>query len=333
MLITAVLLIMLTACSGEDGSADPGDSAEAGNIAAEGSAASAEEDGASEDQESAAASDEGGTRSSGGGYKVPEFRDAVFNEGAAEGNGDVLVDLSSVSQGYVALHCYTDGKIKFQVIKDALTVTYSVVCGKDQVFPLQSGDGHYEFKVMKNVVDSKYAELYSCSADVVIPDEFDPFLRPSQYADYKKDSQCVQQAASFAGEAADAGDFVNRVYSYIAENVTYDEVKAQSVTSGYLPDPDSTMDEKKGICFDYACLAASMLRSQGGPTKIIFGYVAPDDIYHAWNKFYTEDDGWQLAEFKMRGNDWNRIDITFYANNAGSRFIGDGSNYTEAYEF
>ena len=103
--------------------------------------------------------------------------------------------------------------------------------------------------------------------------------------------------------------------------------------SGYLPVPDSTMSEKKGICFDYASLAASMLRSQGVPTQIIFGYVAPDDVYHAWNKFYTEDGGWTLAEFKVSGSDWNRIDLTFYANGASSKFIGDGTNYMEAYTY
>lgn len=275
-----------------------------------------------------------GKKNSGETYKVPEFRDAVFHAENAEGNDEVLVDLSSCSIGYVAIHLQpTDVKIKFQVIKDEETITYTAVSGIDQIFPLQSGDGYYQFRVMKNIGDNKYVELYSCGMDVVIPDEFDPFLRPNQYADYNTGSECVKLAASLAAESADQEEFINKVYSYVVKNIKYDTPKAESVQSGYLPVPDSTLKEGKGICFDYASLAASMLRSQGVPTQIIFGYVAPNDLYHAWNKFYSEKDGWKLVEFKVTGKEWNRIDLTFYANKAGSKFIGDGSNYAEAYKF
>ena len=270
----------------------------------------------------------------GGGSWEPEFRSSSFDSSAAEGNDEVMVDMSSVSKGYVAIHCEpTDTKIKFQVIKGDLTVTYSVVTGKDQIFPLQSGDGNYVFRVMKNITDKKYAELYKCEAQVTIADPLDPFLRPNQYADYTQNSECVKFAGSLAEGSASKQDFIAAVYDYIVKNVTYDREKAATVQSGYLPVPDDTLSTKKGICFDYASLAASMLRSQGVPTQIIFGYVSPNDVYHAWNKFYTEEGGWQLVEFKVNGGDWNRIDLTFYAGNAGSDFIGDGSNYMEAYAF
>jgi hypothetical protein len=124
-----------------------------------------------------------------------------------------------------------------------------------------------------------------------------------------------------------------KVYEYICDNITYDKEKASSVKSGYIPDPDSTFKEGKGICFDYACLAASMLRRMGIPTKIIFGYVEPDDLYHAWNMFYTEEDGWSSVEFKVDPKDWSRIDLTFSANGEDGDFIGDGSNYTDVYQY
>ena len=268
-----------------------------------------------------------------GGYTVPAFRDAVFNESEAEGNEEAQVDMSSCAYGYVAMRCTSSSKIKFQVLHGETTYTYSVVTGEDQIFPLQCGNGHYTFKVMENIRDKKYAELYKCEADVTIADPFDPFLRPNQYADYTEQSACVKKARTFADSASSAEECVAQVYEFVCDNVTYDKAKAETVKSGYLPDPDQTMKDGKGICFDYASLAASMLRSQGIPTKIIFGYVAPDDVYHAWNKFYTEDGGWTLVEFKVSGKDWNRIDLTFSANGADSRFIGDGSNYMEAYEF
>lgn len=279
------------------------------------------------------AADAAETQEPEGSYEIPEFKDAELDEEEAEGNGEAMIDTSSVSEGYVAMRADTDSKIKFQVIKDDITYTYSVVNGEDQIFPLQSGDGYYEFKVMENITDNKYAELYKSEADVAIEDPFDPFLRPNQYANYTEESECVIKAHEFAENASSTQDFVKSVYDYVCKNVTYDDVKAANITPGYLPDPDATLDEKKGICFDYACLTACMLRSQGVPTKIIFGYVAPDDIYHAWNKFYTEEDGWTTVEFTVNPNDWTRIDLTFSANGANNQFIGDGSNYAEAYEY
>ena len=87
---------------------------------------------------------------------------------------------------------------------------------------------------------------------------------------------------------------VGAVFDYICENVVYDKEKAQAVqtTTGYMPVLDDTLRTGKGICFDYASLVAGMLRSQGIPTKMVFGDVSPDDIYHAWNMFYTEETGW-----------------------------------------
>jgi transglutaminase-like putative cysteine protease len=168
---------------------------------------------------------------------------------------------------------------------------------------------------------------------VKLKDEFEPFLRPNQYADYSKDSKCVKQAKKLASSSSDEKDYISKVYDYINERIKYDKKKAASMDTGYIPEPDSTLAEGKGICFDYASLAASMLRSMGVPTKIIFGYVEPNDLYHAWNMFYTEEDGWTSVEFKVNPNDWNRIDLTFSANGEDEEFIGDGSNYTDVYKY
>lgn len=268
-----------------------------------------------------------------GDYKVPKFRDSIFDEGSAQGNNEVKVDLSSVSQGYIALVANSDARLKLQIIKEDSTYTYDVTQGEKQVFPLQSGSGHYDVKVMKNISGNKYYELYTCQADVKLKDKFQPFTRPNQYADYSKKSDCVKQAAELAAEATCESDFVAKVYDYVCGNVTYDYELAENVESGYIPDPDKTLSTKKGICLDYACLAASMLRSQGIPTKIIFGYVAPDDLYHAWNMFYTKKEGWVTVDFKTKSKDWSRLDLTFAANGENDEFIGDGSNYQDVYQY
>ena len=205
-------------------------------------------------------------------YTAPEFRDAQFHEAAAMIGDRVKLDVSCLAEGYVAVSAVSDMRLKFQVVKDETTYNYDLPSdGTPGIFPLQGGNGSYRFRVMENVVDKKYSELYSFTCDVVMQDEFQPFLRPSTYINYNRDSACVRKAAELAAAASDELGLVSAVYNYVCGQVTYDREKAASVKSGYLPVPDETMTSGKGICFDYAALAGAMLRSQGIPTKMIFG--------------------------------------------------------------
>ena len=259
---------------------------------------------------------------------------AAFHPEQAEGSSNAMIDLSAVSEGYVAVSAISNKRLKFQVLKDGSTYNYDISSeGEPSIFPLQCGDGAYTFRIMENVSNKKYALRFGTSCEVTLLDEFQPFLRPSDYSDYTEQSECVRKAAELAGECADKLEVVSAVYAYVCKNIRYDSVKAASVRSGYLPDVDETYLTGKGICFDYAALAAAMLRSQGIPTKIIFGYVAPRDLYHAWNMFYTEESGWVTVSFEVSEKSWNRMDLTFSAGGASSNFVGDGSNYTDVYSY
>lgn len=269
-----------------------------------------------------------------GAYTAPPFAGSAYHPELAEGNGSVGIDLSAVGQGYVAVAAVAENRLKFQVVKDESVYNYDIASdGTPSVFPLQCGDGSYRFRVMENVVDSKYAELYSTTRDVTLDDEFQPFLRPNDYIKYSQDSLCVRKAAELAAGAEDELALIGAVYAFVCQTVRYDTAKAASVRSGYMPDPDETMQTGMGICFDYASLAGAMLRSQGIPTKEIFGYVAPDGLYHAWNMFYTEQTGWVTVSFEVSGRQWQRLDLTFAAGGADASFIGDGSNYSDLYVY
>ena len=265
-------------------------------------------------------------------YQAPEFASSGFDPDAAQGENGVLIDLSGTGKGYVAVLANGDTRMKFRVEMGEQVYDYNLPSdGTPTVYPLQSGDGSYTFRALTNTVDNKYAEAYSTTAQVQLEDEFQPFLRPSQYVDYNEGSRCVKVAAGLAAKQPDALGVVNAVFGYICENVTYDKEKAATVNKGYLPDPDETLGGGKGICFDYASLAAAMLRSQGIPTKVVFGYVQPDDLYHAWNMFYTDESGWVTVNYEVNEGSWSRLDLTFSANGADAEFIGDGTNYTDVY--
>ena len=300
LFITILLCLFLTACGGSTGSA--------------------------------ASSGGGGSTNAEGDFK-PEYHEAEYHDDSAQGNSEVQVDLSCVSQGYFGLLANSSAKLKLQVFKGDETFTYDVENGIPQLFPFQCGDGTYTIKVMENVSGNQYYELYSTSASVSLEDPLAPYVRPNAYADYDENSDCVKEAAKMASTATSEEDFVGQVYDYICKHVKYDYKEAETVSSGYVPDPDEVMGTGKGICFDYASLAASMLRSQGIPTKIIFGYVAPDNLYHAWNMFYTEEKGWTTVEFSVDPGDWTRVDLTFSANGQNADFIGDGTNYQDVYQY
>lgn len=265
-------------------------------------------------------------------YQSPPMALSVFHSELAEGGSGVSIDLSAVADGYVGVSAQSESRLKFQVIKDELTYTYNIASdGTPSIFPLQCGNGQYTFRVMENVGGTKYAMLYAVDRDVTLTDEFQPFLRPSDYSNYTAESACVNRAKELASGCSDNLEVVSAIYSFICRNIRYDVAKATTVGTGYIPNVDATLKSGMGICFDYASLAAAMLRSQGIPTKIIFGYVAPDDLYHAWNMFYTEKSGWVAVQFAVSDRSWNRIDLTFSANGADAAFIGDGSNYSDLY--
>jgi len=125
---------------------------------------------------------------------------------------------------------------------------------------------------------------------------------------------------------------VAAVYDYVVGNLVYDYDRAATVKSGYLPELDRVLEEKKGICFDYAALMAAMLRSQEVPCKLVVGYAG--STYHAWISVWTEEDGWIDGAIFFDGHMWKRMDPTFASSQQRSEeimeFIEHG-NYTVKY--
>lgn len=265
----------------------------------------------------------------GGGYTAPPMQTSVFDAQSAEGDNGIQIDTSHVSQGYVAASAVSTSRLKFQVLFGDIKYNYDLPSdGTPQCYVLQSGSGVYTFRVMQNTTEDKYAEVYSTTVSVQLENELVPFLRPSQMVDYTAESECVAKAAELATQASTESGVVANIYEYIQNNIVYDTQKAETVQSGYLPDPDETLRSGKGICYDYASLAAAMLRSQGIPTKLITGYVQPGDLYHAWNMIWLEETGWITVKIEAPAHSWERIDLTFAAG-ASAAYTGDGTGYTD----
>lgn len=250
---------------------------------------------------------------------------------------DVLtVDVSRTGQGYVMVR-YTGSSDQASIrITGPDQVAYKYFLAPSDSYtslPLTGGNGSYEIDGYEHIADSRYSVLFRENMEIQLEDELLPFLYPSQYVSFTAASRAVSLAASTAADAGDDLDAVGAIYHYVIENISYDEEKARSVTSGYLPDIDETLETGKGICFDYASLTAAMLRSQNIPTRLEIGYSG--DIYHAWISVYTEETGWidRIIEFTEGG--WTRMDPTFASGNGNSKavltYIGDGTHYQTLY--
>ena len=268
------------------------------------------------------------SQTSGPAYERPELALSPFDQAAAGGENGVSIDASSLAKGYVAVSATASTRLKFQISFEGSETQYYFDLPSDGTpisCPLVQGSGAYTFTVWENTTGQRYSELYSLADQpVTLADEFQPFIRPSVYCDYDASSKSTQLANDLSADAQNEGDVVRGIYDWIVENIAYDEDKAARLAdaTGYLPNPDSCIADGSGICFDYASLAAAMLRSQGIPCKIITGYVSPDNIYHAWNMVYI-DGTWVDAHIDIKQNTWTRIDTTFAAG-SGSSYVGDG---------
>lgn len=253
---------------------------------------------------------------------------------ATKSGGGAEIDYSNIADGYVMARFAQSNtsRLKVQVTGPTTTYTYDLPTGSWVTFPLSDGNGEYKTTVLQNTTGNKYAALASATFSVTLKDDFAPFLRPNQYVDYSNATQTVAKAAELTNGKS-ALDKVAAVYDYVVGNMTYDKDKAATVQSGYLPNLDSVLAAKKGICFDYAALMTGMLRSQGVPCKMVVGYAGT--AYHAWVSVWTEETGWIDGAIFFDGKVWQRMDPTFASSGNSSesimQYIGDGSNYTTKY--
>ena len=252
-------------------------------------------------------------------------------------NDFASIDASNTSQGYVMVkYNGANEKVKLQITcPDQSCYTYLISDrGAYDTFPLTAGNGSYTLQVLENVAGDTYTVSLTQSINVSIEDEFLPFLYPNQYVNFHTDSKAVSKGSDLAKDTYSDLDVVQNIYNYVIKNISYDTEKAQNVSYGYVPDVDDTLSSKKGICFDYAALMTSMLRSQNIPTKLEVGYSG--DAYHAWVSTYIDDKGWVDDIIQFDGDTWQIMDPTLAATNdsaAVKKSVGDGSHYVVKYTY
>ena len=251
-------------------------------------------------------------------------------------NESVVMDASNTDKGYVmANYCGSASESRLQVtIPDGTVYTYALNPGSYETIPLTGANGDYQINILEYVSDDMYALVFSENISVTLEDDFSPYLYPNQYVWYTPDSPTTDLGVTISDESANDLDYLEKVYHYVTTNISYDTNLAQNIPLNYIPDIDSVLEKKSGICFDYASLMCALLRSQNIPTKLVVGYSGT--AYHAWISVHLEETGWVDNIIQFDGEHWSLMDPTLAANNdtkSVGKYIGDGSNYLAKYYY
>ncbi|NLY17439.1 MAG: transglutaminase domain-containing protein [Clostridiaceae bacterium] len=213
-----------------------------------------------------------------------------------------LLDTSNSGNGVVGIEYPGDGSGRYKVViaKGAEKYYYDYMGLKKEYFPLQCGNGEYEISILENLYGTTYRLIKTERLNVNVAEENIVYLQPIQNVYWENNMSAIVKAAELTEGLELASDKVKAVYNYIVENIDYDFEKLKTLDKLYVPDIDAVYNSGKGICYDYASLFASMLRSQGIPAKLVKGYSDNIDGYHAWNEVFID-------------GEWVIIDTTYAA--------------------
>jgi len=106
------------------------------------------------------------------------------------------------------------------------------------------------------------------------------------------EGQIVQLARSIAGDAAGAGERLERILAWIEANIAREAIDAFTAVD--------VLRERRAECQGHAALAAALARALGIPVRVANGLVYSEPhggfLYHTWNEAWLEGRGWQAFD-------------------------------------
>ena len=246
------------------------------------------------------------------------------------------LDLSRLGRGVVSVKYAgeTTDRVKVQITKPGgMDYNYDLDnAGGWETFALTQGEGEYTLRVLERLEGNRYTPVYTRELDVTLDDPLAPYLEANQFVRYTESSRCVAIAGELTADLETDSQKTHALLTYVAGALEYDDHKADTVPSGYLPDLDAILDQGKGICFDYAALLCAMLRSQGVPARMAVGDCG--EVYHAWVEVWSRTGG-EAGGIPLVPNAWTRLDPTFLSQRGQTEFIlnyiQDNGNYQTRY--
>lgn len=213
---------------------------------------------------------------------------------SAEGLGtDDYLDKSDLANGIITVKYPAKESDSYVVRTEKGNSVYTYDYTFGIRVPLQGGEGTYTIQVLAPLGGQNYTPVAEQTVEYKTKDVKNLYLQSSVIVNFDSASKAVKKAAELTADSTTDSEKVLAIYNYIVKNIKYDFKKAAKVQSFYLSNPDDTLKQKTGICYDYSILFASMLRSVGIPAKVLMGTSKDIVGYHAWNQVYIkETDKW-----------------------------------------
>lgn len=189
--------------------------------------------------------------------------------------------------------------------------------------PLQMGSGTYKVSLLGSTDNRRFRQL-SVENITVELEEFAVFLNSTQNITWTDESEAVIIARELTKDLETDLEKLEVIHKYVISNVRYDYQKATQLPKGYIPNPEETLEEGLGICYDFSSLFASMLRAVEIPTKLIKGYSAYTPVYHAWNEVLIDDE-WYVVD--------TSTDSIFYDYDVRYKIRKDDEDYLMSKEY
>lgn len=120
-----------------------------------------------------------------------------------------------------------------------------------------------------------------------------------------------------------------KIYEWIVMNMEYDSEKAEKILNDDCDTNSGALEaffERKGVCFDFACLFVAMARNQGLSVRMIAGkgFNGNQWIDHSWNEVYlTAEDKWISVDTTFGLTDNYFDTIAFNMDHKDRRVIGE----------
>ena len=234
---------------------------------------------------------------------LPEAKSTILGENVV-GNSLATIDYSNLSEGYifVSYNGGTNKPIKVQILKNGRTTgwqghgyLYRINNhGVPEQLVLSEGNGTYTVNVFRHANGAHFNLIFSTTFNVTLRHELAPFLYPNKYVNFTLNGAVSALAATLAEE--NYADTVRRIFRYVSGNISYNwALVSQGVPSWYEPNLEELLETRLGICFDFASLMTALLRLNGIPAKMVFGYFEGDS-WHAWVNVYLPEYGWLLLD-------------------------------------
>ncbi len=247
---------------------------------------------------------------------------SLYPQGTSQAAGG-SIDVSTADDGYVVVTHPGEmyGRIKAVVQKGTQRYNYDIRQDKGtEPLPLQMGNGAYSIMLMQNTVGDLYREISRTNVNLDMENENDVYLASVQNVNWEASEKLPALCERLTADLETDEQRIQALFHYVTRNFTYDYAKMRAVTAGYLPDIDDILEAKSGICYDFSCVFAGMLRYLNIPAKLVTGYVGPERAYHSWNSVFD-------------GEKWNLYDPTYAITSGMRRAIKKSTTYEIKYEY